>query len=84
MIASSTTRPIASTSASRVSRLIEKPNSSITAKVPISDSGIVTTGITTERGEPRKANTTSVTISTVSASVRSTSWIELFTNTVES
>ena len=54
------------------------------AKVPISDNGMVTTGITTERGEPRKANTTSVTISTVSASDRSTSWMELFTNTVKS
>ena len=37
---------------------MEKPSTSMMAKVPISDSGMVTTGITTERGEPRKANTT--------------------------
>ena len=55
MMASSTTRPIASTSASSVSRLIEKPKASIMMKVPISDSGIATTGITTERSEPRKS-----------------------------
>ena len=84
MMASSTTRPMASTSASRVSRLIEKPSASITAKVPISDSGMVITGISTERGEPRNAKTTSVTISSASTSVRSTSWIELFTKSVES
>ena len=54
------------------------------AKVPISDSGMATTGISTERGEPRKANTTRVTISTASTSVRSTSWMELLTNSVES
>ena len=63
---------------------MEKPNTSMAAKVPISDSGMVTTGITTDRGEPRKAKTTRVTISTVSASDRSTSWMALFTNTVES
>ena len=84
MIASSTTKPMASTKASKVSRLIEKPNTSMAAKVPISDSGIATTGITTERGEPRKRKTTSVTIRIVSPSERSTSLIELCTNTVES
>ena len=63
---------------------MEKPNTSIIAKVPISDSGMVTTGISTERGEPRKANTTSVTISTASTSERTTSWIELDTKSVES
>ena len=83
MMASSTTSPIASTSASSVSRFTEKPNSSIIAKVPTSDSGIATTGITTERGEPRKANTTSVTITNASASVRATSRIELLTKAVE-
>jgi len=31
-------------------------------KVPTSDSGIATVGITTDRIEPRKANTTSVTM----------------------
>ena len=33
-------------------------------KVPISDSGIAITGISTERGEPRNTKTTSVTMST--------------------
>ena len=70
MIASSTTSPIASTSASRVSRLMEKPNISIMVKVPISDSGMAMTGISTDRGEPRNTNTTRVTISTASTSVR--------------
>ena len=84
MIASSTTSPIASTSASSVSRLMEKPNTSIMVKVPISDSGMAITGISTERGEPRKANTTRVTISSASTSERTTSWIELETKSVES
>ena len=53
-------------------------------KVPISDSGIAMTGISTERGEPRKANTTSVTISSASTRVRTTSSIALLTNSVES
>ena len=38
-IASSTTRPIASTSPNSVSVLIEKPSALITAKVPISETG---------------------------------------------
>ena len=84
MMASSTTRPIASTSASRVSRLIEKPNASIIVKVPTSDSGMATVGISTERSEPRNTNTTRVTMTSASTSVRTTSWIELFTKSVES
>ena len=63
---------------------MEKPSTSMATKVPIKDKGIVMTGMATERGEPRKANTTSVTISTVSPSDRSTSLMELFTKTVES
>ena len=84
MIASSTTSPIASTSASSVSRLMEKPNNSMMVKVPINDSGMATTGISTERGDPRNANTTNVTISTAMTSVRTTSWIALLTKAVES
>ena len=45
MIASSTTRPIASTSASNVSRLIEKPSASMTMNAPTSDRGMAITGI---------------------------------------
>ena len=84
MMASSTTSPIASTSASKVSRLMEKPNISIIVKVPIIDSGMAMIGISTDRGEPRNANTTRVTINTASTSVVTTSRIELFTNAVES
>ncbi len=56
---------------------MENPIAAIIAKVPISDSGIVTTGISTERGEPRKANTTSETMPSASASVIATSRIEM-------
>ncbi len=84
MMASSTTSPIASTSASSVSRLIENPKISIRVKVPTSDSGIATVGIATERTEPRNRNTTKVTISSASTNVRITSLIALFTNSVES
>ena len=42
---SSTTKPIAKTSASKVSELMEKPNKAIKAKVPIRDTGMVTSGI---------------------------------------
>ena len=76
MMASSTTRPVASTSASSVSRLIEKPSSAIIAKVPISDSGMVTSGTSTARGDPRNANTTSPTIASDSNKVITTSWME--------
>ncbi len=84
MMASSTTRPMASTRASRVSRFTEKPSASMIANVPMSDSGIATIGMTTERGEPRNMKMTSITITSASMSVVATSWIELFTNTVES
>ena len=84
MIASSTTRPIASTIASKVKRLIEKPKISIMVKVPTSDKGMATVGITTERTEPRNAKTTRITITSASSSVRMTSLIALFTNSVES
>ena len=84
MMASSTTRPIASTRASSVSRLIEYPSANITVKVPTSDSGIATVGISTERTDPRKANTTSVTMKSAWTRVQMTSSMALFTNLVES
>ena len=43
---------------------------------PISDSGMVTTGIATERGVPRNRKMTTMTISTASPSVHSTSLID--------
>ena len=44
-MASSTTRPIARTNASKVSVLIVKPRMNISAKAPISETGMVTSGI---------------------------------------
>ena len=52
-MASSTTMPIDSTMASRVSRLIEKPNSQSTAKLASRQSGTVTAGIRVARQLPR-------------------------------
>ena len=75
-MASSTTSPIASTIASSVSRLKLKPNASIRLQTPISDSGIVTTGMMTERNEARNRKITTTTISTASISVFFTSSID--------
>ncbi|MNP26952.1 hypothetical protein D3C76_1198360 [compost metagenome] len=52
-MASSTTRPTARTMASKVNKLRLKPNISISAAAPSIDSGMVTTGISTVRSEPR-------------------------------
>ncbi|MNO96108.1 hypothetical protein D3C76_877700 [compost metagenome] len=75
-MASSTTRPMASTIASKVSRFRLKPNSSIRPAAPSIDSGMATTAITTLRSEPRHSQMTSTTISMASTRVRSTSSIE--------
>ena len=85
MIASSTTRPIASTSASSVSRLIEKPQQQHDGE-----------GADqrqrdrdhrdqhrTRRAE-EQAEHDDVTISSASTRVRTTSWIALLTKSVES
>ena len=61
-IASSTTIPVASTSARRLMVLTENPVSQIAATVPTSDTGMVTAGIITARGERRKAKITTTTI----------------------
>lgn len=53
-MASSTTSPMASTIASRVSRLTLKPKASISAAAPSIDRGMVATGISTLRSEPRQ------------------------------
>ena len=84
MIASSTTRPIASTNDNSVSRLIVKPKANIIMKVPISDTGIAIAGITTERNEPRNRKTTKITMTIASTRLRTTSRIELFTKSVKS
>ena len=53
-IASSTTRPIASTIASSVSVLIVKPNKYMSPNAPTSDTGIVTIGMIVARRLRRK------------------------------
>ena len=65
-IASSTTMPIASTSPNSVSMLSEKPNASISAKVPIKDTGIATIGMIDERHDCRKTMMTMTTRITAS------------------
>jgi len=84
MMASSTTSPMASTSASKVKRLIEYPNTSITKKVPTSDSGMAITGMMTARRLPRKRKMTIVTMTSDSASVFTTSEMDVVMNVVES
>ena len=68
-IASSTTRPIASTSPNSDSVLIEKPSSGNTAKVPTSDTGTASSGISVARKPCRKTKTTMMTRISASKSV---------------
>ena len=60
-MASSTTRPMASTSASSVSVLMVKPNSAISAKAPIRLTGMVMIGMIDARTVRRKTKITSAT-----------------------
>ena len=75
-MASSTTIPIASTNASKVNKLTEKPISNIKKNTPIKDNGIVTIGISTERNAPRNKKITSITMTAASIIVCTTSWID--------
>ncbi len=75
-MASSTTSPVASTSPSSVMVLIENPASHSAATVPTSATGIVTTGISVARSEPRKAKMTATTMPVAISSVMTTSRIE--------
>jgi len=68
-IASSTTRPIASTSDSSVSVFSENPAASMIAHEPIRQTGIVTSGMTLARSVPRNRKITSATSATASAMV---------------
>ena len=72
-IASSTTRPTHKTMASKVRRFTVKPKACMRKMAPRMDSGMATTGTSTARTEPRKRNMTTTTMSSVSASVLSTS-----------
>jgi hypothetical protein len=83
-MASSTTMPMASTSANRVSVLIEKPTSHRPAKAPISDTGTAIIGISVARQVCRNRNTTASTSSAASTMVMLTSRMEASTKRVVS
>ncbi|MNS95342.1 hypothetical protein D3C72_1295980 [compost metagenome] len=68
-MASSTTRPMASTIANNVNRFTLKPNSAMMAAPPSMDSGMVTTGISTARNEPRHRKITTTTMAMASSRV---------------
>ena len=68
-MASSTTRPMASTSASSVNVLIEKPANCISANEPIRLTGMVTMGMMDARTVRRNTKMTSATSATASAMV---------------
>ena len=68
-MASSTTIPMARISPSSVIMLSEKPNASITPKVPISDMGTAITGISVARQFCSDRKTTRITSSSASKSV---------------
>ena len=55
---------------------MEKPKISIITKVPTRDSGMATMGMATERGEPRKAKITQITMASASARLLITSVID--------
>jgi len=85
-IASSTTRPVASTSPSRVSWLIEKPNTLMKAKVPTREIGMARLGTIVARQFCRNTNriTSTSTIARPRASITpstedSMNWPTLYT-----
>ena len=75
-MASSTTRPMASTSPSRVRMLSEKPKMSMNPKVPMSEMGTATMGMTVARQLCKERNTTTITRKRASNSVLYTSWMD--------
>ena len=83
-MASSTTRPVARTSANRLMVLTEKPVSQIAASVPTNATGIVTAGIIVARNERRKAKITAITIQVARRIDFMTSEIEFSINTPSS
>ena len=83
-MASSTTSPIASTMASSVSVLMEKPNRYMRAQAPTSDTGMVTMGMMLARRLRRKKKITSTTRTMASRMVWNTESMERSMNTDES
>ena len=80
-MASSTTRPMASTKASSVSVFTLKPSAYMMPKVVISEIGMVTIGMIEARIERRNTTITSTTSSTASKMVWNTDLIERSMNT---
>ena len=68
-MASSTTMPMARIRPNSVRLLREKPSTDITAKVPMSDTGMATIGISAVRQDCRKTITTMTTRITASTKV---------------
>ena len=83
-IASSTTMPIASTRPNSDSALIEKPNASISANVPMIDTGTASSGMIDARQVCRNTITTITTSASASSSVSITALIESRTKIVGS
>ena len=83
-MASSTSRPMASTMANMVSVLIEYPASDSTPKVPSSTTGTAMAGIIVARKFCRKMNITMTTRIMASPSALTTSLMEARTKGVES
>ena len=83
-MASSTIRPVANTSASKVRILIEKPSAQISAKEPINATGIANAGTSVARHEPINTHSVITTSSTVSNSELMTSSTELLINCASS
>ena len=52
---------------------MENPSASMMASVPTKESGMATTGMSTERGDPKKAKMTHITMIRASISVTATS-----------
>ena len=83
-MASSTSRPIASTMPNMVRVLIEKPNAAITPKVPSSTTGTAMVGISVARRFCRNRYITRNTSTTASIRVLTTSSMEMRTKGVVS
>lgn len=75
-IESSTTKPMANTKASKVNKLIEKPNHDNTIIEPIKATGTVTAGISVALTLPKNKKITNTTIIMAMPSVLYTSSIE--------
>ena len=69
-MASSTTRPVARVMPKRVSELMEKPKILMKAKVPMSETGMVTAGMMVARQSCRKRKMTTMTMMMASPMVR--------------